>query len=172
MIHQDFWGLGGQPIPGVEQWKGYTFFRVREGNQSGGNSSGLPRIRPDIVVWGDEDPLPPMAKQGGMSSAYPPPGAGAGATPAPKADGYRQPTPKTGRYQAPTGASGDLPRGRPGPGHRGKAAMGIGAGPIDPGEEGRMTAAGRTTMGAGPIWELSQLEEMELKAVGIRCWRL
>ena len=53
MIHQDFWGLGGQPIPGVEQWKGYTFFRVREGNQSGGNSSGLPRIRPDIVVWGD-----------------------------------------------------------------------------------------------------------------------
>ena len=151
MIHQDFWGLGGQPIPGVEQWKGYTFFRVREGNQSGGNSSGLPRIRPDIVVWGDEDPLPPMAKQGGMSSAYPPPGAGAGATPAPKADGYRQPTPKTGRYQAPTGASGDLPRGRPGPGHRGKAAMGIGAGPISPVEEGRMTAAGRTTMGAGPM---------------------
>ena len=113
-----------------------------------------------------------MAKQGGMSSAYPPHGAGAGAVPVPKADGYRQPTPKTGRYQAPTGASGDPPRGRPGPGHRGKAAMGIGAGPIDPGEEGRMTAAGRTTMGAGPIWELSQLEEMELKAVGIRCWRL
>ena len=153
MIHQDFWSLGGQPIPGVEQWKGYTFFRVREGNQSGGNSSGLPRTRPDIVVWGDEDPLPPMAKQGGMSSAYPPPGAGAGAgaTPAPKADGYRQPTPKTGRYQAPTGASGDLPRGRPGPGHRGKAAMGTGAGPISPVEEGRMTAAGRTTMGAGPM---------------------
>ena len=29
MIHQDFWGLGGQPIPGVDQWMGYTFFRVR-----------------------------------------------------------------------------------------------------------------------------------------------
>ena len=69
MVHQDFWGLGGQPIPGVDQWKGYTFFRVREGDQAGGNSSGLPRIRPDIVTWSDEDPLPPMAKQGGMSSA-------------------------------------------------------------------------------------------------------
>ena len=148
MIHQDFWGLGGQPIPGVDQWKGYTFFRVREGDQAGGNSSGLPRIRPDIVTWSDEGPLPPMAKQGGMSSAYLPPGAGA--APWPKADGYCRPTPKTGRYQAPAGAEGDRPRGRPGPGPRGRAAMGTG-GPIDDREVGQMTSAGSMSMGAGPM---------------------
>ena len=75
-VHCDHWGFGSQPVPGVGQWKGFTFFRIKEGNQSGSNSSGLPRIRPDVVTWSDED-LPPMAKQGGMSSAYPPPGAGA-----------------------------------------------------------------------------------------------
>ena len=73
-VHCDHWGFGSQPVPGVGQWKGFTFFRIKEGDQSGANSSGLPRIRPDVVTWSEEN-LPPMVKQGGMSSAYPPPGA-------------------------------------------------------------------------------------------------
>ena len=254
-VHCDHWGFGSQPVPGVGQWKGFTFFRIKEGNQSGSNSSGLPRIRPDVVTWTDED-LPPMAKQGGMSSAYPPPGAGAsteseadpsvpfehgmvqpgkkpppvawfqrqnmepwmarmakpaaipghhappgppaagppppgkagelpagpppstsghvgtpgaGAAPKPMAEGYCRPTHKYGRYQAPTGAEGDRPRGRPGPEQRGRAAMGMG-GPVSAREEGRMTAAGPMSMGAGPIWGSSQLE-LEIDLVEIHCWR-
>ena len=147
VIHRDAWGFGSQPIPGVEQWKGFTFFRIREGNQAGGNSSGLPRLRPDVVTWGfDDEPLPPPVHQGGVSSAHPPP---AGVPPTPRGDGYRAPTAKMGGYQAPVGPAADPPRGRPGPGERGRAVFGKGAPPSS--SHGEVTAAGRTTMGAGPM---------------------
>ena len=147
MIHQDAWGYGSQPIPGVEQWKGFTFFRIQEGNPAGGNSSGLRRLRPDVVTWGfDDEPLPTPVQQAGVSSAHPPP---AGVPPTPRGDGYRAPTAKMGGYQAPVGPAADPPRGRPGPGERGRAVFGKGAPPAR--SHGEVTAAGRTTMGAGPM---------------------
>ena len=146
-IYRDACGFGSQPNPGVDHGKGFTFFRIREGNQAGGNSSGLPRLRPDVVTWSfDDEPLPPPVHQGGVSSAHPPP---AGVPPTARGDGFRAPTAKMGGYQAPVGPAADPPRGRPGPGERGRAVFGKGSPPSS--SRGEVTAAGRTTMGAGPM---------------------
>ena len=60
-------GIRKTTSPWCDAMEGIHLLRLREGNQSGGNSSGLPRIRPDVLTWSfDGDPPPPVAKQGGM----------------------------------------------------------------------------------------------------------
>ena len=52
-VQEDTW-LAGQssPLPPVTgPWRGWTLFRLSESDQDGRNSSGMPRIQPDVITW-------------------------------------------------------------------------------------------------------------------------
>ena len=70
-IQEDEWGAGNVE-PG--QWRGWTFFRLRESPQVGASSSGVPRLQQDVIQRNPpevEQPLPwtPPTQVGVSSSS-------------------------------------------------------------------------------------------------------
>lgn len=53
VVQEDIWQNGQVPpaAPVSGTWRSWTFFRLAESPQSGQNSSGIPRIQPDSIVW-------------------------------------------------------------------------------------------------------------------------
>ena len=70
-VQHDNWYLGQVPPqpPVSGQWRGWTFFRLRESSQGGGSSSQQPRIQPDTIVWTPEEDGRNMPRQFGVSSS-------------------------------------------------------------------------------------------------------
>ena len=70
-VQHDNWYLGQVPPqpPVSGQWRGWTFFRLRESSQGGGSSSQQPRIQPDTLVWTPEEDGGNMPRQFGVSSS-------------------------------------------------------------------------------------------------------
>ena len=70
-VQHDNWYLGQVPPqpPVSGQWRGWTFFRLRESSQGGGSSSQQPRIQPDTLVWTPEESGRNMPRQFGVSSS-------------------------------------------------------------------------------------------------------
>ena len=70
VVQEDVWQNGQVPPapPVTGTWRGWTFFRLAESSQCGQNSSGVPRIHPDSLVWTPPENPTPMPKQLGVSS--------------------------------------------------------------------------------------------------------
>ena len=73
VVQTDNWSRGQVPpaYPVQGQWRGWTFFRLRESSQVGQSSSGVPRLQPDTITWEPDDSRAwNMPRQFGRSSGH------------------------------------------------------------------------------------------------------